>query len=133
MTKDEVLKLALDALEKTNRFVWYGTHSEPIGQIAEQGNTAITAIKEALAQPEPNFAELEKIMLEVWQPVQLEPTKWEPSEEWLDIAVDAAMAQPEQWVGLTDDEVHALSPFYIEPSTYDLIRAAEAKLKEKNT
>jgi hypothetical protein len=52
MTKDEVLKLALDALEKTNRFVWYGTHSEPIGQIAEQGNTAITAIKEALAQPE---------------------------------------------------------------------------------
>jgi hypothetical protein len=51
MTKDEVLKLALDALEKTNRFVWYGTHSEPITQIAEQGNTAITAIKEALAQP----------------------------------------------------------------------------------
>jgi hypothetical protein len=38
-----------------------------------------------------------------------------------------------EWVGLTDDEVHALSPFYIEPSTYDLIRAAEAKLKEKNT
>jgi hypothetical protein len=52
MTKDEVLKLALDALEKTNRFVWYGTHSEPIGQIAEQGNTAITAIKEALTQPQ---------------------------------------------------------------------------------
>ena len=40
--------------------------------------------------------------------------------------------QPE-WVGLTDDEVHALSPFYIEPSLYDMIRAAEAKLKEKNT
>ena len=52
MTKDAILKLALDALEKTNRFVLYGTHSEPIGQIAEQGITAITAIKEALAQPE---------------------------------------------------------------------------------
>jgi|TARA_R110000823_G_scaffold314863_1_gene444853 hypothetical protein len=36
------------------------------------------------------------------------------------------------WVGLTDEEVHALSPFYIDPTTYDLIRAAEAKSKEKN-
>jgi hypothetical protein len=48
-------------------------------------------------------------------------------------AIKAALAQPEQWVTLTDDEVHALSPFYIEPSTYDLIRAAEAKSKQKNT
>ena len=38
-----------------------------------------------------------------------------------------------EWVGLTDDEVHALSPFCIEPSTHDLIRAAEAKSKQKNT
>ena len=91
MTKlDEVLKLALDVLEKTNRFVWYGTHSEPIGQIAEQGNTAITAIKEALAQPK------------------------------------------REWVGLTGNEINALSPFYVEPSTHDMIRAAEAMLKEKN-
>ena len=37
-----------------------------------------------------------------------------------------------KWVGLTDEEVHALSPFYIDPTTYDLIRAAEAKSKEKN-
>ena len=51
MTK-EVLKQALEALEKTNRFILYGTHNEPIGQIAEQGIAAITAIKEALAQPE---------------------------------------------------------------------------------
>ena len=38
-----------------------------------------------------------------------------------------------EWVGLTDDEVQALSPFCIEPSTHDLIRAAEAKSKQKNT
>ena len=43
MTKEEVLKLALEALEAMNP---YPASKE------EQRNTAITAIKEALAQPE---------------------------------------------------------------------------------
>ena len=78
MTKEETLKLALEALESgvkttANRISWMEYDSELIEK-------AITAIKEALAQPaqesmakptpEPTPEELEKIMLEVWQPVQ---------------------------------------------------------------
>ena len=38
-----------------------------------------------------------------------------------------------EWVGLTDEEIHAL-PGYIEDGViYRLIRAAEAKLRSKNT
>ena len=37
------------------------------------------------------------------------------------------------WVGLMGNEINALSPFYVEPSTHDMIRAAEAILKGKNT
>lgn len=43
MTKDEALKLALDALELSNANHWWGSSSI---------EKAITAIKEALAQPE---------------------------------------------------------------------------------
>lgn len=45
MTKDEALKLALEALENSMKFVW--TDPE-----REAGFVAIDAIKEALAQPE---------------------------------------------------------------------------------
>jgi len=55
MTKNEALKLALDALE---------TSMYP----QQKQLQAITAIKEALAQPEPNY----KKALEVW----LEKTEW---------------------------------------------------------
>ena len=66
-----------------------------------------------------------------------EPIKWEPSEEWLDIAVDAAMAQQErEWVGLTDEEISEVlgADIHAEQSgELRFIRAIEAKLKEKNT
>jgi hypothetical protein len=45
MTKDEALRLALEALENGMKFVW--TDPE-----REAGFVAIDAIKEALAQPE---------------------------------------------------------------------------------
>jgi hypothetical protein len=48
MTKDEVLKQALDALENGMKFVW----SDPE---REAGFVAIDAIKEALAQPEERY------------------------------------------------------------------------------
>ena len=69
--------------------------------------------------------------------VQMKKT-WFVDGEFVEQVIADCKAQPEseiykrEWVGLTDDEVRALSPFYIEPSTYDMIRAAEAKLKEKN-
>jgi hypothetical protein len=82
MTKDEALKQALETLEGL-----FGTpsHVHQGGAVAvwrlggsDAPRRAITAIKEALAQPEQ------------------EPAKWEPSEEWLDRAVAAALAQQEK-------------------------------------
>jgi len=74
MTKDEALKLALEALETK------GEHHPRVYQ-------AITAIKEALAQ--------------------------------------------RTWVGLTDEDQFEFAK--AQPSWEDLLIAAEAKLKQKNT
>jgi hypothetical protein len=49
MSKDEALDLALEALEKSNRFVWHYAHSRETTRIAEQCDSAITAIKQARA------------------------------------------------------------------------------------
>jgi hypothetical protein len=121
MTKDEALKQALEALKKGKevREGGGGTMVQPVLEDA-----AITAIKAALAQPEP----------------EQEPIKWEPSEEWLDIAVDAAMAQQEKelqkWVGLTDTEIKRIGDLDVDSNYfglwYDFAKAIEAKLKEKN-
>ena len=107
MTKDEALKLALDALE-ANHFLIHG--SETKGGLAfcmdgyysgcfdidsndKQTNEAITAIKEALAH--------------------------------------------RTWVGLTDEEWNAIYYKFAEHSApvsgWDFAKAIEAKLKEKNT
>jgi hypothetical protein len=40
--------------------------------------------------------------------------------------------EKKEWVGLTDEEVHALPDYLEDRVLYRLIRAAEAKLKEKN-
>lgn len=50
----EAKRLALEALEKSNRFVWHYAHSEATTRIAEQCDAAIAALKQALeAQPVP--------------------------------------------------------------------------------
>lgn len=53
---------------------------------------------------------------------------WTKSD--VDAAIKEALAQ-RTWVGLTDDEISALSKGHIVRSTY--ARAIEAKLKERNT
>ena len=40
---------------------------------------------------------------------------------------------PKQWVGLTDEEIHSLPAFYEDRLIYQVVKLAEAKLKEKNT
>jgi hypothetical protein len=81
----------------------------------------ITAIKEALAQPEQ------------------EPVVWISNKDFEPIRQrimeEAALAQPPQrtWVGLTDDEVYKIA-FALEGEHWKKIAdAIEAKLKEKNT
>ena len=100
MTKEqEALKLALEALN----------HLQPTALTSfytiGDRDKAITAIKEALAQP-----------------VQ-EPAAWLTEERYAQLHT----AQ-RTWVGLTDEEVDEWTP-----EIHTVIRAIEAKLKEKNT
>ena len=137
MTKDEALKLALEALEAAcgNRC---NAEYNPCFQ-----REAITAIKEALAQ------------------VEQEPVAWISATELLvmrgnalggakDWRVNLGLESEEgdlglyttppqrTWVGLTDKEIDELwmshhDDFGNALSAIDYERAIEAKLKEKNT
>jgi hypothetical protein len=94
--KDEALKLALEALENELCIDW--TNNDEFNASAEKMHEAITAIKEALEQPE----------------------------------------QERPWVGLTFEERNGIWRKEIgwgDPShnDEDLMKAIEAKLKEKNT
>jgi hypothetical protein len=114
MTKDEALRLAWDALENSVDLVrenaysaeqLYGNYPARQGKVrglkvlADDHEKAITAIKEALAQPEPNY----KKALEVW----LDKTEWvqetvKPHElgmhraDVLKQRIEATLAQLEQ-------------------------------------
>ena len=163
MTKDEVLKLALEAL--TNAY--WPTESDlmPAHNIKECAD-AIIAIKEALANEAlEKMAENARELGLDYEPAQ-EPLAWvdllkeaqqivESKVLWKrfidgtplsnDIACwMAAFAQqhttPPQrtWVGLTDKEIDELwlshhDDFGNALSAIDYERAIEAKLKEKNT
>ena len=155
MSKDEALKLALEALI---------ANVTPVDKFEE----AIADIREALAQPERHelqadgkhpapcarFCEANAFQIEIRnlkaqlaQPEQSENSDFQPdwmnyqqgymdgmSQAIADMALDKDKPQ-RTWVGLTDDEVHAL---FIEAVTAnlndpELIELIEAKLKEKNT
>jgi hypothetical protein len=140
MTKDEALRLAWDALQQI-------AHVSAMDYEYQQWAVeAITAIKEALAQPEPNY----KKALEVW----LDKTEWvqetvKPHElgmhraDVLKQRIEEASPQ-RTWVVLTDDEIeHAFktnSVMVDNGNAYmvaglravNIAQAIEAKLKEKN-
>ena len=112
MTKDEALKLSLEALKRA-------TNYDPL--IAR----AITAIKEALAQPEqePAFYAHDGYLMT--------PER----AKFLGFPLDSILAlytTPPQrtWVGLTDEEVRKIC--VNEWGGYEQCRAIEAKLKELN-
>jgi hypothetical protein len=121
MTKDEALKLALEALEDLGM-----KHFENTGEVLYKDT--FTAIKEALAQPK---SEYERGFIDGMQ---------KQMQSSVDKAVNA-MTQPtyyipnkdeRTWVGLTKNEVETLS-YIAEGNTWIAIERAEAKLKEKNT
>jgi hypothetical protein len=107
MTKDETLRLALEAL--TNAYWPTDSNLLPAHNIKECGE-AISAIKEALAQSEPNY----KKALEVW----LDKTEWvqetvKPHElgmhraDVLKQRIEAALAQPEH--GWTPERIAGMA------------------------
>ena len=109
MTKDEALKMALEALE-----------ADPLEMVADANghmvflkDKAITAIKEALAQEQEQDGECKYC------------TDGCP-------ACDAKKLPAQRtWVGLTAKEKHEFR--YSHMTTADFIEDIEAKLKEKNT
>ena len=88
MTKDEALKLALETLE----------YAGPSWIDARQ--PAITAIKEALAQPEQETLAWEQFYPDMGKPQLAPPHPWEKFCDsncvWTDHHPDCKLAQPEQ-------------------------------------
>ena len=114
----EALKLALEALETPS----------PMGQYK-----AITAIKEALAQPEQ-----EPVALPCCGYADSSAIKWNPYSQVVQCHnCGQVYTLPPQrtWVGLTDEEIdsyfkdHGWSP---SKDYYPVIKAIEDKLKQKN-
>jgi len=129
MTKDEALKLAAEALERSvaTCFDQY-SHQQLMSHPNHFINQAITAIKEALAQPEQ----------------QAEPPEWPLIKNILDeYGLDAIVfvakwkAAQRPWQGLTDEEIkEIIGPCVLTPIkgyTRKLFDQIEAKLKEKNS
>ena len=100
MTKDEALKLALEALEYPGN-IWHMDCPK---------DKAITAIKEALAQPEPVIDKSAAIRIAT-------SLGWEPKRTW---------------VGLTEKEYKQVINAYFGTGLWAMAKNIEAKLKEKN-
>lgn len=108
MTKEEALKMALEALEEQVRMA--------NGWQSPAEAKAITAIKELLAQPERHqdwCASLTQMLLSM--PPKPAPCNCKPPQR--------------TWVGLTDEELDECDAH----DTWRSMRNVETKLKEKNT
>ena len=130
MTKDEALKLALEALSPDpHRSEWV---------VAQDMDKAITAIKEALAQPEQLREENERLHVENRRLIDRIESIGVP----VGVGGFATTTSQHTWVGLTDEaiwlEYQRFWPFHPaeEPTlAKDIAKfanAIEAKLKEKN-
>ena len=115
MTKDEALKLALEAFDSM------------IGRKPERVEQAITAIKEALAQTQEPVA---------WE--QFYPDIGKPQIAF-NAEVIGYVAPQRTWVGLTKEEIAEFDTWHdnreeeigwVNPS--EIVAYIEAKLKEKN-
>jgi hypothetical protein len=141
MTKDEALRLALEALKKSVKFV-SGSH-DPVGSELDDINEAITAIKAALeAKDEP-----EQMAKLGWQVIDCpicgggarafpkQEAKDEPDHsDELTIAYMSGLHRGKEvaqrtWVGLTNQDLADCWDTIPERA----MRRVEAKLKEKNT
>ena len=125
MTKDEALKLALEALKQIDEAMPF-----PVAKLAQ------AAIKEALAQQDSKDKEQAKTDSFVRQLDEALAQPWEKFCDsncvWTDHHPDCKMAQRKP---LTDEEIGAILEGVNAYGTrlYTFARAIEAKLKEKNT
>ena len=134
MTKDEALKLALEALQ----WNWGG---EPLPTLELQ---AINAIKEALAQQEQEpvaikrmkeWIEYLKRKSDFGQHMKI-PSEMSAGTCW-ELALELEQfinTHPPQrtWIGLTEEEKHQLNNALNLQGRFPIIDAIEAKLRGKN-
>jgi len=128
MTKDEALKLALEALE------------EPKEHLAKHRRLeAITAIQEALAN-DTSQERVDKTSGNVHEPVGLieslkdaQPCCGEYQTCWRACTPRGKFLAQRTWVGLTDAEMKQTCYEACSYDPYTIAQAIEAKLKEKNT
>ena len=120
----EALRLALGALQ---RFIKYDYNENPFDGKDVEGAEAITAIKEALAQP-------------AQEPVAFAShgiVNWIADKQFQHEA-HLYSAPQRTWVGLTDEEISEIEDEYIVDyripagSAWNFARDIEAKLKQKN-
>ena len=121
MTKDEALKLALEALKQIDEAMPF-----PVAKLAQ------ASIKEALAQTQEPVAwgvfegNLHDMFFTEAEAVEMAQLKGNHAE------VKPLYTAPQRtWVGLTANEKHEFR--YSHMTTADFIEDIEAKLKEKNT
>ena len=138
MTKDEALKMAMEAMERcvTTCFDQYA-HEQVMSRPEHFVNQAIAAIKEALAQPEQEPV--------AWAYVnsddeceQIEYCTESPLPEFVPLY---ASPPKREWKGLTDEEITEAFNKAMLKRTKDVsnaetnrlfVHCIEAKLKEKN-
>ena len=125
MTDRELMQMALEAVE-----YFYGG-----GQTRVNGLKLIEALRDRLAQPEPEpVAWL--AYKDGFQEAYITSNPLGYTDEYKTLSL---WAHPPEWVGLDDEEVGGLTVFssglhHVEvPILADLIRAVEYKLKEKNS
>jgi hypothetical protein len=122
MTKDEALKMALEALE--------GKYSITASMLNQQFQ-ALTAIKEALAQPAQEPAAY--CYVQKGTSVDILTFYAEPDDAVAGTLFPLYYATPQRpWIGLTEEEVTQLD-MDTSGTVHDFVQAVDSKLKEKNT
>ena len=122
MTKDEALKLALEALERSVATCFdQRSHDEVMGRPEHFINKAITAIKKALAQPEQEPV--------AWADHGV--VNWIADKQFKHASLLYTTPPQRTWVGLTDEEANKLWQSTV--LSLELMKLTEAKLKDKNT
>jgi hypothetical protein len=123
MDKNEALRLALKALEDIGD-EWGFTSQRTVPKRKE----AITAIKEALAQPEQKPVAVYRSGQAKGEVYHVQFFKEMAADEVLLYAVPVQCT----WIGLTEDEVFEISNKMPYADRFDFAEAIEAKLKEWN-
>ena len=145
MTKDEALKLALEALEEAADAIdSWGSYASGYFQVKHdlegdisKAKSAITAIREALAQPEQEPVAWVGSLKDpqphcVTNLMYCSAAQWDTGYHLKYIPLYTSPPAQRTWVGLTDEELETINDCG-DTDSYKFARAIEAKLKEKNT